>query len=96
MLMILLIVIVLLAFGGGGGYYGYRRWGTGGGIGIFGLGQCFAVFVGVVQHAVYNAHNVPKGISKVRLTKSRRQVILPGFELFNNLLIPYAGKDFHC
>jgi hypothetical protein len=32
-----LIVVLLLAFGGGGSYYGYRRWGTGGGIGIFGL-----------------------------------------------------------
>ena len=37
MLLIVLIIILLLAFGGGGGYYGYRRWGTGGGIGIFGL-----------------------------------------------------------
>jgi len=36
MLLIVLIVFLLLAFGGGGGYYGYRRWGTGGGIGIFG------------------------------------------------------------
>jgi len=33
----LLIVVLVLAFGGGGGYYGYRRWGTGGGIGIVGL-----------------------------------------------------------
>ena len=24
-------------FGGGGGYYGYRKWGTGGGVGIVGL-----------------------------------------------------------
>jgi hypothetical protein len=31
------IIILLLAFGGGGGYYGYQRWGTGGGVGIFGL-----------------------------------------------------------
>ena len=38
MLMILLIVLVLLALGGGGGYYGYRRWGTGGGIGNFRVG----------------------------------------------------------
>jgi hypothetical protein len=37
MLMIVLIIILLLAFGGGGGYYGYQRWGTGGGVGIFGL-----------------------------------------------------------
>jgi tRNA(Glu) U13 pseudouridine synthase TruD len=36
MLLIVLIIILLLAFGGGGGYYGYQRWGTGGGVGIFG------------------------------------------------------------
>jgi hypothetical protein len=34
--MLLLIIILLLVFGGGGGYYGYSRWGTGGGLGIFG------------------------------------------------------------
>jgi hypothetical protein len=34
--LILLIVILVLLFGGGGGYYGYSRWGTGGGLGIFG------------------------------------------------------------
>ena len=33
MLLIVLIIILLLAFGGGGGYYGYQRWGTGGGVG---------------------------------------------------------------
>jgi hypothetical protein len=37
MSLIVLIIILLLLFGGGGGYYGYRRWGTGGGIGIFGM-----------------------------------------------------------
>jgi hypothetical protein len=37
MLLILLIVVLALKFGGGGGYYGYRRWGTGGGVGIVGL-----------------------------------------------------------
>ena len=37
MSLIVLILILLLLFGGGGGYYGYRRWGSGGGIGIFGL-----------------------------------------------------------
>jgi hypothetical protein len=37
MLLIVLIIILLLAFGGGGGYYGYQRWGTGGGVWIFGL-----------------------------------------------------------
>ena len=35
--MLLLILLILLLFGGGGGYYGYSRWGTGGGIGVFGL-----------------------------------------------------------
>src|ERR1022692_2105367 len=34
--MLLLIVILLLLFGGGGGYYGYSKWGTGGGLGIVG------------------------------------------------------------
>ena len=34
--MLLLILIILLLVGGGGGYYGYSRWGTGGGLGIFG------------------------------------------------------------
>jgi hypothetical protein len=32
--MLLLIIILLLIFGGGGGYYGYGRWGYGGGAGI--------------------------------------------------------------
>jgi hypothetical protein len=34
--MLLLIILLLLVFGGGGGYYGYSRWGTGGGLGIVG------------------------------------------------------------
>jgi hypothetical protein len=34
---LLVIIILLLLLGGGGGYYGYSRWGTGGGVGIFGL-----------------------------------------------------------
>ncbi|MGA3292953.1 MAG: DUF3309 family protein [Candidatus Acidiferrales bacterium] len=34
--MVLLIIILILLFGGGGGYYGYSRWGTGGGLGIVG------------------------------------------------------------
>ena len=29
--MLLLIIILILLFGGGGGYYGYSRWGRGGG-----------------------------------------------------------------
>ena len=35
--MLLLIIVLLLLFGGGGGYYGYSRWGPGGGVGIVGL-----------------------------------------------------------
>jgi hypothetical protein len=35
--MLLLIIVLLLLFGGGGGYYGYSRWGTGGGLGIVGM-----------------------------------------------------------
>ena len=31
--MLLLIIVLVLLFGGGGGYYGYSRWGTGGGVG---------------------------------------------------------------
>lgn len=34
--MLLLIIILVLLFGGGGGYYGYSRWGSGGGLGILG------------------------------------------------------------
>ena len=33
--MLLLIILLVLVFGGGG-YYGYSRWGTGGGLGIVG------------------------------------------------------------
>jgi hypothetical protein len=34
--MLLLIIILLLLFGGGGGYYGYSKWGAGGGLGVVG------------------------------------------------------------
>lgn len=34
--MLLLIILLVLLLGGGGGYYGYSRWGTGGGLGIVG------------------------------------------------------------
>ena len=47
--MVLLIFVLLLLFGGGGGYYGYSRWGTGGGLGIVGTVLVIAVvlyFVG--------------------------------------------------
>jgi len=43
--MLLLIIILLLLFGGGGGYYGYSRWGTGGGLGIVGTVLLIAVVV---------------------------------------------------
>jgi hypothetical protein len=35
--MLLLVIVLVLLFGVGGGYYGRSRWGTGGGIGIFGV-----------------------------------------------------------
>jgi hypothetical protein len=41
--MLLLIIILLLLFGGGGGYYGYNRWGSGGGLGI--VGTVLLIFV---------------------------------------------------
>src|ERR1700739_3350785 len=34
--MLLLIILLVLLFGGGGGYYGYSRWGSGGGMGVVG------------------------------------------------------------
>ena len=34
--MLLVIIILALLFAGGGGYYGYSRWGAGGGLGIAG------------------------------------------------------------
>src|SRR5579864_5858091 len=35
-MLLLLVIVLLLLMGGGGGYYGYSRWGTGGGLGIVG------------------------------------------------------------
>ena len=46
--MLLLIIVLLLLFGGGGGYYGYSRWGTGGGMGILGT----VVLIAVVLYLV--------------------------------------------
>ena len=54
MLMIVLIIVLLLAFGGGGGYYGYQRWGTGGGVGIFGL-----VLISLVLLYVFGGMRMP-------------------------------------
>jgi hypothetical protein len=34
--MLWIILLLVLLLGGGGGYYGYSRWGTGGGLGIVG------------------------------------------------------------
>ena len=44
--MLLLIILLLLLFGGG--YYGYSRWGTGGGLGIVGT----VVLIAVVLYLV--------------------------------------------
>ena len=41
-MLIILIIVLLLLFGGGGGYYGYNRWGRGGGAGI-GLGTVLLI-----------------------------------------------------
>ena len=46
--MLLLIILLVLLFGGGGGYYGYSRWGTGGGLGIFGTVLLIVVIVYLV------------------------------------------------
>jgi hypothetical protein len=46
--MLLLIIVLLLLFGAGGGYYGYSRWGTGGGLGIVGTVVLIAVVVYVL------------------------------------------------
>jgi hypothetical protein len=35
-MLLLLLIVLLLLVGGGGGYFGYSRWGTSGGLGIFG------------------------------------------------------------
>jgi hypothetical protein len=43
--MLLLILVLLLVFGGGGGYYGYSRWGTGGGLGVVGTVLLIAVLL---------------------------------------------------
>jgi hypothetical protein len=51
-IMLLLIIVLLLLFGGGGGYYGYSRWGTGGGLGIVGTVVVIALilyFLGVIR-----------------------------------------------
>ena len=41
--MILIIILLLLLFAGGGGYFGYSKWGTGGGLGIVGTILLIAV-----------------------------------------------------
>jgi hypothetical protein len=46
--MLLLIILLVLLFGGGGGYYGYSRWGTGGGFGVVGTVLLIAVVVYLV------------------------------------------------
>jgi hypothetical protein len=43
--MLLLLILLVLLFGGGGGYYGYSRWGSGGGLGILGTVLVIALVV---------------------------------------------------
>jgi hypothetical protein len=45
--MILLIILLVVLFGGGG-YYGYSRWGRGGGLGIVGTVLLIALVVYLV------------------------------------------------
>jgi hypothetical protein len=50
--MLLVIIVLLLLFGAGGGYYGYSRWGTGGGLGIVGTVVVIALllyFLGILR-----------------------------------------------
>jgi hypothetical protein len=43
--MLWIILLLVLLFGGGGGYYGYSRWGTGGGLGIVGTAVLVVVIL---------------------------------------------------
>jgi hypothetical protein len=43
--MLLLIIVLVLLFGGGGGFYGYSRWGRGGGIGVVGTVLVIALLI---------------------------------------------------
>jgi hypothetical protein len=43
--MLLLIIVLVLLFGGGGGYYGYSRWGRGGGMGVVGTVLVIALLI---------------------------------------------------
>jgi hypothetical protein len=55
--MLLLIIVLLLLFGGGGGYYGYSKWGPGGGLGIVGtvlLIESVLYLIGAVRCSVPN------------------------------------------
>jgi hypothetical protein len=54
MLVILLIVVLLLVFGGGGGYYGYNRWGTGGGAGT-GIGTVVPILLMCYLLGIFNS-----------------------------------------
>jgi len=52
--MLLLILLLVVLFAAGGGYYGYSRWGTGGGLGIVGtvllVAALLYVFGGLRSH----------------------------------------------
>jgi hypothetical protein len=44
-MLLIIIVLILLFGGGGGGYYGYSRWGRGGGIGVLGTVLVMAALI---------------------------------------------------
>lgn len=46
--MLLLLIVLILLLGGGGGYYGYSRWGAGGGLGVVGTVLLIAVILYLV------------------------------------------------
>ena len=58
-MLIILIIVLLLRFRRGGGYYGYNRWGAGGGAGI-GLGTVLVFLLvcyllGVFRSAIWES-----------------------------------------
>jgi hypothetical protein len=51
-MLLIAVILLILLLGGGGGYYGYSRWGTGGGLGVVGTVVVIAIvlyFLGVIH-----------------------------------------------
>ena len=58
--MLLLIIVLILLFGGGGGYYGYSKWGTGGGLGIVGT----VLLIVLILYLLGAIHSIPSNLIK--------------------------------